>query len=618
MTSSGTAAAHAQRDGRMLSEPHHDGSDGYVLERPAALGEQAVVRLRVPRASSPEAVLLRYVRDGEPRSAEAEVDEETETETWWRASFPVANPATRYRWLLVEGESWTWVNGLGPVAHDVPDADDFVMTSGADGPSWHPTSVVYEIFPDRFAASGAAVEPPEWAVPRAWDELPTGRGPETSREWFGGDLRGVAARLDHVERLGANVIYLTPFFPARSTHRYDSTSFERVDPLLGGDEALASLVAAAHARGFRVVGDLTMNHCGSSHEWFVAARAEPGAVERELFLFDDALPDGYESWLGIPSLPKLNWRSPRLSERMLAVVRRWLEPPYSLDGWRIDVANMTARHGADDLNAEVARNVRRVVGEGRADALLVAEHGHDFRGDLAVGGWHGAMNYSGFLRPAWTWLRADEAAAELRRQFWGLRAGVPRTSGERAVTTMRAFRAGVPWSSVLHSWTLLDSHDTARFRTVAGSSARHAVGVGLQMTTPGVPMLFAGDELGLEGEWGEDARRPMPWERPESWDHGLYEEYRRLIALRRSSPALATGGLRYAAVSADAIAYVRETRSERLLCLASRATHDPVSLPLSALGCDGLETIHGGDAAHAEGDVILPGEGPAFSVWRLV
>ena len=118
-------------------------------------------------------------------------------------------------------------------------------------------------------------------MPRDWDELPTGRGPETPYEWFGGDLRGVEAHLDHIEALGANVIYLTPVFPAGSTHRYDSTTFDRVDPLLGGDEALASLTRAAHARGMRVISDLTTNHTGDKHEWFVARRARPVPLRRE-------------------------------------------------------------------------------------------------------------------------------------------------------------------------------------------------------------------------------------------------------------------------------------------------------------------------------------------------
>jgi alpha-glucosidase len=602
--------------GTSLAEPHHDGSDAFVLERPDEPGGEAVLRLRVPRGTAVDGVVLRYVRDAEPRAVRAEIDSETETDTWWRTSFPAWNPATRYRWLLHGGgtrEGYAWVNGRGVVDHDVPDDDDFVVSLDPGGPDWHLRSVVYEIFPDRFAASGTPVETPAWALPREWDALPTGRGPQTSRELYGGDLGGIERHLDHVEAVGANVLYLTPFFPAGSVHRYDASSFEHVDPLLGGDQALASLVAAAHARGIRVVGDLTLNHTGDGHDWFLAARADEAAPERAFFHFDDALPNGYESWLGVRSLPKLDHRSPELARRLGAVVRRWLEPPFELDGWRIDVANMAARYRDLDGAQDLARAVRQALTAARADAVLIAEHGHDARDDLGGQGWHGTMNYSGFTRPVWCWLRGDR---EL--EYLGLPVPVPRLDGAQVTATMRAFRAGVPWTSTLHSWTLVDSHDTARFRTVAGSRERHLVGLGLQMTTPGVPMVFAGDELGLEGEWGEDARRTMPWSREDAWDRALLDEYRRLAALRRSSDALALGGIRYAFVDRDVIAYLRESPGERLLCLAARADHAPVRLPLAALGCRALESLYGAEAAVEGGHAVLPAEGPSFHVWRLI
>jgi alpha-glucosidase len=126
-----------------------------------------------------------------------------------------------------------------------------------------------------------------------------------------------------------------------------------------------------------------------------------------------------------------------------------------------------------------------------------------------------------------------------------------------------------------------------------------------------------GDELGLDGSWGEDARRPMPWDRPESWDRVLLDAYRTLIGLRRSLPALVRGGIRFARVSADAIAYLRETRDDRLLCLAVRASTDDVRLSLAGLGAAGLEPLYGGDARIEAGDAVLPGDGPAFHVWRL-
>jgi alpha-glucosidase len=587
--------------GALLDAPHHDGSELHVLQRPDELGGDAVVRLRLPRATGADQVLLRYERDGEPRGVAATVDEETETDVWWRAEFPLANPATRYRWLLAGGSAeYAWVNGLGLTSHEVADADDFVITTGTWGPDWHLDSVTYEIFPDRFASSGAAAETPEWAIRRDWDALPTGRGRPTPYELYGGDLRGIEQRLDHIESVGANLLYLTPFFPATSSHRYDATTFRQVDPLLGGDAALRSLADAAHARGIRLLGDVTLNHTGYRHEWFEAARASPGAPERDFYYFDESIPGGYESWLGHRTLPKLNWQSRELHERFAVVLRRYLD--LGLDGWRIDVANMVGRYRDLDLNRDVAKWTREQVG----DALLIAEHGHDFRPDLAVGGWHGVMNYSGFMRPLWTWLLRDDPHPEQQKQFWGIPVGVPRLDGAATVGALRRFRTGVPWESVLHSWNLLDSHDTARFRTIAGTAERQLVGVGLQMTLPGVPMLFAGDELGLEGAWGEDARRTMPWE--SQWDDGFLREVRALTKLRRSLPALARGGLRFVHVAPDAIAFLRETRSEQLLVLAARAPHEPISTPFT-----NLETLYGEGAANG----VLPSHGPAFHIWRI-
>jgi alpha-glucosidase len=261
---------------------------------------------------------------------------------------------------------------------------------------------------------------------------------------------------------------------------------------------------------------------------------------------------------------------------------------------------MTGRYRATDLNHEVARWARDAADGG----LVIAEHGHDFRPDLDGTGWHGTMNYAGFLKPTWWWLRSESLDTDVFSQ-----APAPRYRGSELVTVMRRFRTGVSWDTVAHSWTLLDSHDTARFATVVGRSrGLHAVGVGLMATSPGVPMVFAGDELGLEGAWGEDARRPMPWADTASWDTGLLETYRRLLHLRRSSDALVRGGIRYLHVSDDAVLYLRESKAERLLCLAARADHEPISTPFTQ-----LETLYGEDAR----DGVLPADGPAFHIWRI-
>jgi alpha-glucosidase len=538
-------------------------------------------------------------------------------DVWWRAEVSVRNPVTNYRFLLDGPAGTRWLTAAGVVAHDVPDATDFRLVSYQPPPAWGTDAVVYEIFPDRFARSLAAASRPlpDWAIPCDWAQTPVvGRGPQTQYQCYGGDLDGIAGRLDHLANLGANAVYLTPIFPARSNHRYDTVSYSTVDPLLGGDEALIRLAEAVHGRGWRLLGDVTTNHTGDGHPWFAAAISDVDAMERELYYLGE---DGdYESWQGFKTLPKLNWGSAELRRRFTegprSVVAKWLRAPYNLDGWRVDVANMTGRRGADAYTHEVAAAVRRAVVSARADALLVAEHAHDATADLDRDGWHGTMNYYGFLRPVWSWLRTDELALPDYRP-----AGVPRRDGHATVATMRAFAALTSWRSLTNSWNLLGSHDTPRIRTIVGDRARGEVAAGLLLTMPGTPMIFAGDELGLRGVNGEDSRTPMPWQAPQSWDAATLAYYRGLVALRHAHPALRHGGLRWAYVDSDALVFLRETADQTVLVLARRGPGEPIRLT----GLGPATTIYGGApdlVPDPTGAIALPSStAPTFQAWTL-
>ena len=607
----------------LLGEPHHDGSALYVSTLAPILGEEVTVWVRVPAGLPVTQVHVRTTPDGEPHFAQLEVDPgRTGTavggygagDVWWRGRVTVRNPVTRYRFLIsADSGAPSWLTAAGLRHHDVPDATDFRLVAYGPPPAWMADVVVYEIFPDRFARSAAAgpldpADVPDWAVACSWDvDKVVYEGPLTPRQVFGGNLDGIVERLDHVEELGANTIYLRPVFPAASNHRYNATSFDEVDPLLGGDAALRRLADAVHARGMRLIGDITTNHCGDTHEWFLTARKDPDSPERQMFFFDDD--GGYEAWYGVPSLPKLNWRSPLVRERMIAVMRRWLEV---YDGWRVDVANMTGRRAGDDVNHEVAAMIRREITAVRPDAALIAEHSHDATGDLDRDGWQGTMYYAGFTRPMWTWLRGDSLDLP---DFIGVPGGVPRRDGPEVLATMRTFGAHLSWRALTHSWQLLDSFDTARFRTVAGTRERHLVGVGLQMTLPGTPMICSGSEFGLTGRNGEHARTPMPWNRPEDRDEATAKVYRDLIALRRREPALTRGGLRWLYADADTLVFVRETFEESLLVSARRTGGQPVALPLGA-------PAHGifaaPDLEPDQGMLTLPADdGPSLRIWRL-
>ncbi len=248
----------------------------------------------------------------------------------------------------------------------------------------------------------------------------------------------------------------------------------------------------------------------------------------------------------------------------------------------------------------------------RPETWLLGEHLHDATTDLAGDGWHGTMACSWFTRPIWSWL-ADPAA-----RLIGVPGRLPDIGGGELAATMRALTAGVPWRSVSASMTLLDSHDTPRFSTVARSAQHQRVGVGLLATLPGVPMVFAGDEVGVGGATSDAGRQPFPWDES-TWDHELLATYRALIALRRSVGALRRGGMRYAAASDEAIAFVRETADETVLVLASRAPHEGLRIGCGDLGLTGTaERLYGeGELSVAAGIVTLPGDGPAFNVWRI-
>lgn len=590
-------------------EPHHDGSPTY---RDAIDPARAAVtvRVRVPRdahgTAAYHALWVRSTPDAEPHYAPMRVLREDPEAVWWQGEVGLRNPVQRYRFLLVRGTGAAreqhWLNASGVHEEDVPDAEDFVATTAPPAPDWGVDGVVYQVFPDRFARSAAAAERPvpAWARPAtSWDEPPIFNHPDEPLHFYGGDLDGIREHLDHVAELGADILYTTPLFPGESNHRYNASTFDAIDPLLGGDEAFVRLIGAVHARGWRMLGDLTSNHTGDSHEWFRAALTDPEAPERGFYYFDDE--GDYECWQGYRTLPKLDHTDPELARRFHAVVRRWLEPPYALDGWRIDVANMTGRRGATDVARDVARALRATVTAVRPDGLLLAEHGHDASGDLDGDGWHGTMNYYGFSFPVWCWLRDPEREVP----SFGLPVGTPRRSGPAAFAAMRSFGARFGWHAVQASWNILSSHDTPRIRTITGSAARHHVAVGLQFTLPGVPMVFAGDELGLEGTTGEDGRRTIPWDRAAEWDRSTLEVYAALARLRRTHPALRRGGLRWLAIDDDAVAWVREHPEGDVVVAAWRA------------GAEVSAALPSGDPVFTTGAHRRGGraEGPAFAVW---
>ncbi len=585
---------------------HHDGSELYVDNPQPELGDAVRLSVRCSNTLRLTAVYVRAVVDGEPRYTQANRTTIEKEETWWQATVTMVNPITTYRFLLIAGEKTIWLNGTGLHEHNIPDAADFRLTT-FHTPRWVEDAVIYQIFPDRFARSQnhQITHYPQWAIPAAWDTDIADNTPDGVRQVYGGSLWGVAEHLDYIKRLGANTLYLTPFFPAQSNHRYDASTFDTVDPLLGGDAALRTLITKAHKLGMHVIGDLTLNHSGVTHDWFERGRTNPDSAEAGFYFFNRKNHDdvSYATFDGVQTLPKFDHRSKELQRRLYcgpdSVVARYIEN-FDLDGWRIDVAQSAGKYHAVDMNDFIAKQTRMTMNQVRNDTLLIAEHQFDASATLQGDGWQGTMAYAGFTKPVWSWL------TNLRSNAWGVPGPAEHYGAQTMTQTMAEFSALMPWQSYVTSMTLLDSHDTARFRSVSGRF--QALGIALLFTLPGIPTIFSGDEVGVEGHNLEAARQPFPWRQSEQ-DGEILHLYRRLIALRHSHSALHRGGLRWLNRTDDTVLFERADSTERILVSISRSDHPALISTINA------ESLLGGP------DLVkgkeMPSTGPAFHIWRV-
>lgn len=613
---------------------HHDGSSRYVRsssgDNGLHLGDEVVLRLRAALDAPIERIFLRICPDGEQQFIEMQPELEGPACRWWQARIKMTMPVFNYRFLIFAKEGVWWYNGSGLHRYTPTDAEDFRLLADYAAPTWVWKSVFYQIFPDRFANGdpGNDVRDGEfsyWGVParkRRWGEPPTPSGQEAMVEFYGGDLMGIEQNLDYLTDLGVNALYLNPIFTAPSNHHYDVVDYNNVDPHLGGNEALISLRRATKERGLRLILDVMPNHCGVNHPWFQAALADPQAPTAEYFTFYRH-PDDYACWLGVRSLPKLNYRSQALRQAIYAgpdaVFRRWLLPPYSIDGWRIDVANMLARQGADQLGLEVAREIRKAVKGENPEAYLMGENFFDATSQLQGDCWDAVMNYAGFTIPLWYWLRHFEIRQHGKPA--SISSDLP-WSTQALVDTWQAYRAAIPWVIARQQFNLLGSHDTPRILTIVGGDrARNKLAVGLLMTYVGVPCVYYGDEIGLGDGQDTTARGCMVWDRS-AWDEELRSFYQRLIQLRRTSPALIDGGFQVLSVEEDTLAYLRDAEEEQLIVIGHRgpglrpASPLPVSQGAIPDGTKFVEVLTGMQATVINGQLPLPAMPPGVAIWR--
>jgi len=450
-------------------------------------------------------------------------------------------------------------------------------------PEWVKDAVFYQIFPDRFARSQRM---PDIGF-ETWDSPPTIHG------FKGGDLYGVAEKLDYLNELGITAIYFTPVFASASNHRYHTFDYYSVDQLLGGNEALRYLIDQAHKRKMRVVLDGVFNHAsrgfwqfhhvlengdGSPYvNWFyfdperLKRRRHWGAYPAtgELHALQNGEGSlkaiGYQAWWNLPALPKFNTKTPAVREFLFGVAEYWIK--FGIDGWRLDVPGEI---DDDSFWREFRQRVRAI----NPEAYIVGEI------------WHEAQR----------WLQGDQFDATmnylLTAGLLGFCGGshlsmheVNRVGGYQGRVTphMRAedFASHIDYLLSLYKpeftqvqLNLLDSHDTPRFLTcVKNDKAALKLAWQFIFTFPGAPCIYYGDEIGMDGSHDPDCRKSFLWDESK-WDHDLRDHLKALITLRKAHPALRTGEYKRLYAENGVIVFERADAKEKLIVVinASEST----------------------------------------------
>ena len=603
-----------------------------------AAGTSVHFRLRLPRHFGVRAAFLLVFAANMPAKRDGmfwagQPDGDTE---WWECDFaPAAAGIYRYGFELTRDDGTAFLVALPDGTANVwrkPGALWQLTCFEKDfkTPDWAAGGIMYQIFPDRFFCSGKPktavpadrVLRDDWGGQPMWQ--PDAAGKVRNDDYFGGDLDGITEKLDYLQSLGVTCLYLNPIFEAHSNHRYDTADYEHLDPLLGDETALATLMRKAKARGMRVLLDGVFSHTGADSKYFNReGRYGDGGAYRDVaspyypWYHFDRWPDQYASWWGFDTLPELDELAPSFMAYITGengIVRQRIEK--GAGGWRLDVA--------DELPDGFLYALRRAVKAADPDALLLGEVWEDAS----------CKESYGHLRPYLLGRQLDSVMNYPFRDaiFRYMNGG----SATDFANSVEQIAENYPPQVLRLLMNHIGTHDTERALTVlagepsAGrgrhwqarqrlSAAEREKGVRrlrlatlLQFCLPGVPCIYYGDEAGMEGYRDPFNRGCYPWG---SEDTALIAWYKALGAVRRGCSALKEG--RFAAVrgNEDIACFVRADESETLLCAVNRAWQ-PAGLALPAPFENAAPVI--GDGRIENGVLSLPAESGGIFLVKTV
>ena len=619
-----------------------DGTEGYVYPPEPKESELVTFRFRTAKDDVDRVGLVTsadtYVMEKECTQGEFD---------YYTFETRLGEEPFRYCFEVQSGTEKYYYGRCG-ISREILEYYNFVVVPGFSTPDWAKGAVMYQIFTDRFYNGDKSndVETNEYYYigdysqrVTNWDKYPANTG---VREFYGGDLQGVMDKLDYLQDLGVEVVYFNPLFVSPSNHKYDIQDYDYIDPHYGkivddggevlpngvtdnsqatkykkrttglknleaSNELFIKLVEELHRRGMKVILDAVFNHCGSFNKWMDRERIyegeedyEPGAYVsadspyRSYFRFFKEGPENwpyngnYDGWWGHDTLPKLNYEdSVKLENYILYIGRKWVSPPYNVDGWRLDVAADLGR--SNEYNHEFWQKFRRAVKDANPNALILAEHYGDPSDWLKGDEWDTVMNYDAFMEPV-TWFltgmekHSDEAREELLGNI------------DNFIGSMAHHMSNMLTPSLQVAMNELSNHDHSRFLTrtnhmvgrvehlgpeAANEYVNKAVmreAVVMQMTWVGAPTVYYGDEAGVCGFTDPDNRRTYPWGHE---DQELIAFHKEAIRIHKEHPALKTGSLKILGGEENILSYARFKGHDRIIVVINnRSERAEVKVPV--------------------------------------
>lgn len=619
-----------------------DGTEGYVYPPEPKESELVTFRFRTAKDDVDRVGLVTsadtYVMEKECTQGEFD---------YYTFETRLGEEPFRYCFEVQSGTEKYYYGRCG-ISREILEYYNFVVVPGFSTPDWAKGAVMYQIFTDRFYNGDKSndVETNEYYYigdysqrVTNWNKYPANMG---VREFYGGDLQGVMDKLDYLQDLGVEVVYFNPLFVSPSNHKYDIQDYDYIDPHYGkivddggevlpngvtdnsqatkykkrttglknleaSNESFIKLVEELHRRGMKVILDGVFNHCGSFNKWMDRERIyegeedyEPGAYVsadspyRSYFRFFKEGPENwpyngnYDGWWEHDTLPKLNYEdSVKLENYILYIGRKWVSPPYNVDGWRLDVAADLGR--SNEYNHEFWQKFRRAVKDANPNALILAEHYGDPSDWLKGDEWDTVMNYDAFMEPV-TWFltgmekHSDEAREELLGNI------------DNFIGSMAHHMSNMLTPSLQVAMNELSNHDHSRFLTrtnhmvgrvehlgpeAANEYVNKAVmreAVVMQMTWVGAPTVYYGDEAGVCGFTDPDNRRTYPWGHE---DQELIAFHKEAIRIHKEHPALKTGSLKILGGEENILSYARFKGHDRIIVVINnRSERAEVKVPV--------------------------------------